>query len=29
MFVIYWVVENFFYLDFVLSFFQGFRDVEE
>lgn len=26
---IYWVVESFFYLDFIFSFFQGFRDVEE
>lgn len=25
----YWVVESFFYMDFILSFFQGFRDVEE
>lgn len=28
-FVTYWVVESFFYLDFALSWFQGFRDVEE
>jgi hypothetical protein len=27
--VTYWVVESFFYLDFLLSWFQGFRDVEE
>lgn len=27
--VTYWVVESFFYLDFFLSWFQGFRDVEE
>lgn len=29
LYVIYWVVESFFYLDFILSFFQGYRDVEE
>ena len=27
--VTYWVVESFFCLDFFLSWFQGFRDVEE
>jgi hypothetical protein len=24
-----WFVEAFFYLDFILSFFQGYRDIEE
>ena len=27
--IVFWVVETFFYTDFVLSFFQGYRDVEE
>lgn len=27
--VVYWVVETFFYMDFLLSFFQGYRDLEE
>ena len=26
--IIFWIVEIFFYFDFIFSWFQGFRDIE-